>query len=95
MILEYLYFRTKGAKIVEWGDKKTGDIKRRFLFKPQCEVPDELGNKMLEKLGKEFKLAGEETPANIKLKCDFCEFIGKSDLSLKVHTKKQHKEKMQ
>lgn len=93
MVLEYLDFKIKGAKIIEWLDEKTKDAKKNFLFNPLKEVPDELGKKILAKFSKEFRIVEEGSSTIYEFRCTLCDFIGKNENSLRFHTTRKHKEK--
>jgi len=90
MFLEYLRFKEKGAKIIEFRTKKG---LKYHLFNPTGELPDEFGAKVLERYGLEFREVAENkpSPAN-KLICPLCGFEGKNIKAITMHMSIKHKE---
>ena len=93
MLLEYLNFDTKGAKLIQVFDKK--GFNHAYNFRPKCDVHDDVGKKILETFKKEFKEEGKPAwtpPIPDRLLCDICGFKGKNIKSITMHKTFKHKE---
>jgi hypothetical protein len=89
MILEYLHFKTRGKKTVKV--EKDGKS-LEYFFAPTGEVPEEIGEKILDVLRLEFKRVGKSTLPSVKPKCEICGYEGKNLKAVTMHKTFKHKE---
>lgn len=97
MNLEYLFFNKWGRKQIRWETCPTGA--REFIFAPFCDVPEELGKKLLDQKPDEFRAVGEAkalpTPEDSPVqsfKCPICGLESTSKAGIAAHSRAKHKE---